>query len=99
MVFRRDGVDSVMGAESDFSSPASEHHPVAADHPARARAVSPRSSAWSFAKPAVSIMPPKRIAVGARVAELVDALDLESSGATRGSSSLPFRTILGIDGG
>ncbi len=34
-----------------------------------------------------------RIAVGARVAELVDALDLESSGATRGSSSLPFRTI------
>jgi hypothetical protein len=29
----------------------------------------------------------------ARVAELVDALDLESSGATRGSSSLPFRTI------
>ena len=35
-----------------------------------------------------------RIAVGARVAELVDALDLESSGATRGSSSLPFRTIL-----
>ena len=29
----------------------------------------------------------------ARVAELVDALDLGSSGATRGSSSLPFRTI------
>ena len=28
----------------------------------------------------------------ARVAELVDALDLGSSGATRGSSSLPFRT-------
>jgi hypothetical protein len=32
---------------------------------------------------------------GARVAELVDALDLESSGVTRGSSSLPFRTISG----
>ena len=30
----------------------------------------------------------------AKVAELVDALDLGSSGATRGSSSLPFRTIL-----
>ena len=29
----------------------------------------------------------------ARVAELVDALDLGSSGATRGSSSLPFRTM------
>jgi hypothetical protein len=29
----------------------------------------------------------------AKVAELVDALDLGSSGATRGSSSLPFRTI------
>ena len=28
----------------------------------------------------------------AKVAELVDALDLGSSGATRGSSSLPFRT-------
>ena len=32
------------------------------------------------------------VAARARVAELVDALDLESSGATRGSSSLPFRT-------
>ena len=31
----------------------------------------------------------------AKVAELVDALDLGSSGATRGSSSLPFRTICG----
>ena len=30
--------------------------------------------------------------VKAKVAELVDALDLGSSGATRGSSSLPFRT-------
>ncbi len=29
----------------------------------------------------------------ARVAELVDALDLGSSGATRESSSLSFRTI------
>ena len=29
----------------------------------------------------------------AKVAELVDALDLGSSGVTRGSSSLPFRTI------
>ena len=29
----------------------------------------------------------------ARVAELVDALDLGSSGVTRGSSSLPFRTM------
>ena len=29
----------------------------------------------------------------AKVAELVDALDLGSSGATRGSSSLPFRTM------
>ena len=28
----------------------------------------------------------------ARVAELVDALDLGSSGVTRGSSSLPVRT-------
>ncbi len=28
----------------------------------------------------------------AEVAELADALDLGSSGATRGSSSLPFRT-------
>jgi hypothetical protein len=28
----------------------------------------------------------------AKVAELVDALDLGSSGVTRGSSSLPFRT-------
>ncbi len=30
----------------------------------------------------------------ARVAELVDALDLGSSGVTRESSSLSFRTIL-----
>ena len=30
----------------------------------------------------------------AKVAELVDALDLGSSGATRESSSLSFRTIL-----
>ncbi|GEM_PF-5915848 len=30
----------------------------------------------------------------ARVAELVDALDLGSSGATRESSSLSFRTII-----
>ena len=29
----------------------------------------------------------------ANVAELVDALDLGSSGVTRGSSSLPIRTI------
>jgi hypothetical protein len=29
----------------------------------------------------------------AKVAELVDALDLGSSGVTRGSSSLPFRTM------
>lgn len=35
----------------------------------------------------------------ARVAELVDALDLGSSGATRGSSSLPFRTSLNRDEG
>jgi hypothetical protein len=28
----------------------------------------------------------------AKVAELADALDLGSSGVTRGSSSLPFRT-------
>ncbi len=35
----------------------------------------------------------------ARVAELVDALDLGSSGATRESSSLSFRTILlALDG-
>ena len=32
----------------------------------------------------------------AKVAELVDALDLGSSGATRGSSSLPFRTTVHI---
>ncbi len=32
------------------------------------------------------------VLVFANVAELVDALDLGSSGATRGSSSLPFRT-------
>lgn len=31
----------------------------------------------------------------AKVAELVDALVLGASGATRGSSSLPFRTISG----
>ena len=31
---------------------------------------------------------------GAKVAELVDALVLGASGATRGSSSLPFRTNL-----
>ena len=31
--------------------------------------------------------------VAANVAELVDALDLGSSGGTRGSSSLPIRTI------
>ena len=30
----------------------------------------------------------------ANVAELVDALDLGSSGATRGSSSLPIRTTI-----
>jgi hypothetical protein len=30
----------------------------------------------------------------ANVAELVDALDLGSSGETRGSSSLPIRTII-----
>ncbi len=35
----------------------------------------------------------------ARVAELVDALDLGSSGATRGSSSLPFRTKICCDPG
>jgi hypothetical protein len=34
-----------------------------------------------------------RIGLNARVAELVDALDLGSSGATRESSSLSFRTI------
>lgn len=33
-------------------------------------------------------------AICARVAELVDALDLGSSGATRESSSLSFRTII-----
>ena len=33
-----------------------------------------------------------RLTVLAKVAELVDALDLGSSGATRGSSILPFRT-------
>ena len=39
-------------------------------------------------------LPPQQ----AKVAELVDALDLGSSGATRGSSSLPFRTKLGLAG-
>ncbi len=34
----------------------------------------------------------------AKVAELVDALDLGSSGVTRESSSLSFRTIIGIVG-
>ena len=34
----------------------------------------------------------------AKVAELVDALDLGSSGATRGSSSLPFRTNIACHG-
>lgn len=33
------------------------------------------------------------IAAGANVAELVDALDLGSSGVTRESSSLSFRTL------
>ena len=42
---------------------------------------------------------PLGIASRARVAELVDALDLESSGATRGSSSLPFRTNFVSDDG
>ena len=32
----------------------------------------------------------------ANVAELVDALDLGSSGATRGSSTLPIRTSVAI---
>ena len=35
----------------------------------------------------------------ARVAELVDALDLGSSGATRESSSLSFRTIHAVHSG
>jgi hypothetical protein len=34
-----------------------------------------------------------KVQVDAKVAELVDALDLGSSGATRESSSLSFRTI------
>ena len=34
---------------------------------------------------------------GAKVAELVDALDLGSSGATRESSSLSFRTTLRVN--
>jgi hypothetical protein len=34
------------------------------------------------------------LVVLAKVAELVDALDLGSSGATRGSSTLPFRTSI-----
>jgi trigger factor len=42
---------------------------------------------------------PVRVASRARVAELVDALDLGSSGATRGSSSLPFRTNFVADDG
>ena len=38
------------------------------------------------------IQPVPKPEITAKVAELVDALDLGSSGATRGSSSLPFRT-------
>ena len=38
-------------------------------------------------------VPSRRTAGFANVAELVDALDLGSSGATRESSSLSFRTI------
>ncbi len=37
---------------------------------------------------------PGLVASQAKVAELVDALDLGSSGATRESSSLSFRTII-----
>jgi hypothetical protein len=36
---------------------------------------------------------PPSVSVLAKVAELVDALDLGSSGVTRESSSLSFRTI------
>ncbi len=42
-------------------------------------------------KPALANWYPFQVQT-AKVAELVDALDLGSSGATRGSSSLPFRT-------